>query len=184
MPGNSGDISRFTLVSLDDRHLRRRAEFANDPELRRLFGFSIDGPRETLDSERRWFSARIAAGDVLLAIEVDGQYVGDIDVFFPRGGSSAEFTLVIGDARFRGVGIGTEVVQRVLQWLFVGEPQSLGTPPHPVSHVDVDTEPGRNPLAHRFWLKQGFEFDHMEDNLQWLRLTREAWLARRVHVAG
>jgi len=174
------------LVPLGDHHLPRRAEFANDPELRRLLGIPVHAPRETLDSERRWLTARCAAGDALLGIEVAGEYAGDIDIFLVPERRSAEFTLVIGDARFRGNGIGTQVVQRVLRWLFSGgvmslEPPGEEAPADPpgftAAYVEVDTEPDRNPLAHTFWLKRGFRFHHFEGELHWLRLTREDWLA-------
>jgi GNAT superfamily N-acetyltransferase len=167
--------------------------FANDPEFRSLLGIPLESAQETLQSERDWFAIRIKAGDILLAIEVDGEYVGDMDVFFARDSFSAEFTLMIYEPRFRGGGIGTEVVQRVLRWLFTGEPLSLGasgqglTPVHApfaVMYVDVDTEPGRNPLAYRFWLKQGFRFHHLEENLHWLRLTREDWLTLAGRAVG
>jgi len=180
-----GEKQGLLLVPLSDSHLPRRAEFANDPGLRRMLGIPVDAPQETPDSERPWLGTRLAAGDVLLAIEVDGEYVGDIDIFFVPQRRSAEFTLVIGDARFRGKGVGTEVVQRVLRWLFSGgllslEPSSDEAPTNragfPAAYVEVDTEPGRNPLAHRFWLRQGFRFHHFEGELHWLRLTREDWL--------
>ncbi len=174
------------LVPLGDRHLPRRAELANDPELRRLLGIPLDAPQETIESERRWLASRRAAGDVVLGIEVGGEYAGDIDITFLLESRSAEFTLVIGDARFRGKGVGTGVVQRVLRWLFSG-----GQTPLEISggdaatdrlgfaaaYVEVDTEPGRNPLAHTFWLKQGFRLHHFEGGLRWLRLSREDWLA-------
>ena len=173
------------LVPLADAHLPRRAEFANDPELRRLLGIPLDAPQETLESERRWLASRRAAGDGLLGIEVGDEYAGDIDIFFIPERRSAEFTLVIGDARFRGMGVGTEVVRRVLRWLFSGgymllevsgEKPPADCPDFTAAYVEVDTEPGRNPLAHTFWLKRGFRFHHFEGQLRWLRLTREDWL--------
>jgi len=151
-----------------------------------LLGIAAHAPPETPDSEKLWFAARLEAGDALLAIEVGGEYVGDIDIVLIPERGSAELTLVIGDARFRGQGVGTEVVRRVLRWLFSEVPlmpgsstgvAALDRPPFPVAYVEVDTRPGRNPMAHRFWLKQGFRLHRIEDGLHWLRLTREEWLA-------
>ncbi|HCW51461.1 MAG TPA: hypothetical protein DGR79_05275 [Clostridiales bacterium] len=81
------------------------------------------------------------------------EYVGDIDVVFIPERGSAELTLVIGDARFRGQRVGTEAVQRVLRWLFSEVPL---TPSTEVAALDRPQFPWhtsrstRNPAATRW----------------------------------
>lgn len=138
---------------------------------------SGSGSAATPNWRNSWTCAE--AGDTLLAIEVGDRYVGDIDVAVDRRHGSADLTLMIGDRRLRGRGVGTEVVRRVLGWLFRGDQLLVETatappgrmerdpgpkpepPPtgHPFDHVEVDVARG-NTRAHGFWLKQGLPFSY------------------------
>jgi len=190
-------VGAVRLRPVKDWHLVIRIGFCRDAELAKLMGVREFDPHLTVDDLRCWRTSRLEAGDTLLAIEVGDRYVGDIDVAVDRRHGSADLTLMIGDRRLRGRGVGTEVVRRVLGWLFRGDQLLVETatappgrmerdpgpkpepPPtgHPFDYVEVDVARG-NTRAHGFWLKQGFSpWSTGLDGTERLRLTRDRWLA-------
>ncbi len=184
------------LRPLKDWHLVTRIRFCKDPELARLMGVRDLDPTLTVPDLREWRDQRVAAGDVLLGIEAGDRYIGDIDIAFPSHRQAAELTLMIGERRFWGKGIGTEVVRRVLGWLFRGDELVIETstapsgmwgkdpPPAPlgpvpgglVDYIEVDVAPG-NERARGFWLTQGFtRYSWEPGGTEYLRLYRQEWL--------
>ena len=143
----------------------KRAGWTADRELGALMGADPgEEPFVSAEDELRrneaWMRGREEAGDALYAIEVEGQTIGDVDVFFPAGEDKAEFTVFIGERSARSKGYGSESVELVLEEL-----AAAGR----VRTVDVDVPKG-NERALRFWERQGFELYATDDGgRRWLR---------------
>jgi len=153
------------LRPLSKAHLHRRAERTAHDELMSLMG--ADPTEEPFvspeDEERRnvdWLRNRHEAGDRLYAIEVNGRYIGDIDVaFFPEA-HKAEMTVFIGDRTEWGKGYGTESVRVVLEELR-SEPG--------VDHVEIDVAKGNDRVL-GFWKRLGFQQCRTDDEgRRWFR---------------
>ncbi len=159
----SGDT--VCLRPLSEQDLPRRAEWTSDAELIALMGADPNeeppgSPDEQLASGREWMRERLRDGDALYAIEVAGEYIGDIDVHFAPGEQKAELTVFIGDRSQWGKGYGAESVRLVLDEL-ASEPG--------VDRVEVDVPPG-NERGFTFWTGLGFEhYATDDDGLRWLR---------------
>ena len=145
--------------------LCRRAEWTADDELVSLMG--ADPTEEPFvspeDEEQRnvdWLQDRQKVGDHLYAIDVNGLYIGDIDVeFFPET-NKAEMSVFIGDRSAWAKGYGAESVRLVLEELR-SEPG--------VDHVEVDVAKG-NDRALGFWKRLDFQqFRADDDGRRWFK---------------
>ena len=107
---------------------------------------------------RPWRS--LMEGNHADGIEVDGRYVGDIDVeYFPEA-HKVEITVFIGDRTERGKGYGSESVRLVLEELR-SEPG--------VDDVEVDAAKG-NDRALGFWKRLDFQQCRTDDDgRRWFR---------------
>lgn len=196
--------SAIRLRPLKDWHLVRRIAFLRDPELARLMGWSQAEQRMNASELRFWRDSRVEAGDTLLAIEVGDHYAGDIDVVIYPSQGLAELTLMLGGRQFRRRGVGTEVVRRVLGWLFRGDellvetttapPGQRGQDPgpkpqpppagHPYDTVEVVVPKG-NAGARAFWIKQGFVLREVGfDDSERFVLGRGQWVAAQAGSRG
>lgn len=190
------ECTRVKLVPLMDEHLPQRSQWTADDELARLMGVDIEAePVESLEAElennRAWLVDRLMNGARVYAIAVDGRYIGDVDVSFVPLDRMAQFSLFIGDRASWGQGFGAETIERLLEMLFTWTPMTRlereaagleSTPDEPdlvrPETVVVDV-PAGNARALCFWKKRGFEeYNTDEAGTSYLRLEREAWLAK------
>jgi len=117
-----------------------------------------------LRQNRDWFFRRHLFGALLLAIEAEGVYIGDVDLSISPEERGASLTVFIGDRSAWGKGYGREAMQLLLLALFA--------PSSPVDTLTVDVAPG-NERAYRFFTKLGFEEFHADEaGLRYLRLSR------------
>ena len=159
----TGNLVRLRPLLKPD--LRRRAQWTADDELVAAMGADpteepFVSPQHEEQRNVDWLEDRQKAGDQLYAIEVNGRYIGDIDVeFFPEA-RKAQITVFIGDRAAWGKGYGTESARLVLQEL-AAEPE--------VDCVEVAVPKG-NDRSLRFWQKLGFrQFKTDDDGTRWLR---------------
>ncbi|MFQ6008323.1 MAG: GNAT family N-acetyltransferase [Candidatus Zixiibacteriota bacterium] len=159
---------KVRLRPLADADLVTRARWTADDELAILIGVDIEkepfiSQEDELRGNREWLAQRRRAGDVVYAIEVEGRYIGDIDIIIIPQERKAELCLFIGDCSQWGKGYGTETVELVLDALFSGEP---------VDTIQVDV-PATNDRAFRFWQKLGFkEYSTDEEGTRYLRRSK------------
>jgi RimJ/RimL family protein N-acetyltransferase len=160
---------RVRLRPLADADLETRARWTADDELARLMGVDLAAeplgtPEEMLAQNRAWFFRRRYQGGLLLALEAEGRYIGDLDVMEDEAERSAELSLFIGDRTAWGKGYGTEALKMLLGVLFA--------PDGPVDRVTVDV-PAGNERAWRFYAKLGFtEYYADERGTRYLHLQR------------
>jgi RimJ/RimL family protein N-acetyltransferase len=155
------------LRPLGQADLTRRAEWTADDELVLLMGADpteqpFVSPEDEQRRTRDWFQDRQEFGDQLYAIEVNGRYIGDIDVeFFPEA-RKAEMSVFIGDRTQWGKGYGSESVRLVLEQLR-SEPE--------FDRVEVGVPRG-NDRALGFWQRLGFQqYATDDDGTRWFRLS-------------
>lgn len=190
------ECARIKLVPLMDEHLAQRSQWTADDELAKLMGVDVAAePVESLEAElennRQWLVARLMNGARVYAITVDGRYIGDVDVSFMPLDRMAQFTLFIGDRGSWGQGFGTETIERLLRMLFTWTPMTrtereaaglepvLDEPELVRPETVVVDVPAGNERALGFWKKLGFEeYNTDEAGTSYLRIDREAWLAR------
>ena len=161
--------SKVRLRPLTHDDLPTRALWTADDELALLMGVDIAAepfvsPEDELRGNHEWLDGRVRAGGIVLAIEVEGRYVGDIDITTISRERRAELSLFIADRSSWGKGYGTETVELVLGELFAGKE---------VDAVDVEVASG-NARSARFWRKLGFEVISTDaDGKLFLRCTRK-----------
>jgi len=107
------------LVQAD---LARRAVWTADEELTRLMGADpAEEPFVSMDDQlrrvREWFDDRSLHALALIAVDVGGVYIGDIDVHVEPGRPVAEISGFLGDRSSWGQGYGTEAMTLLLEWL-------------------------------------------------------------------
>ena len=110
---------KVRLRPLADADLATRARWTADDELAILMGVDIEkepfiSREDELQGNREWLARRRRTGDAVYAIEVEGRYIGDIDIVIVPQERKAELCLFIGDRSQWGKGYGTETVELVL----------------------------------------------------------------------
>jgi RimJ/RimL family protein N-acetyltransferase len=191
------ECQRVKLVPLMDEHLAQRTQWTADDELARLMGVDVEAePVESQEAEfennRQWLATRLMNGARVYAITVDGRYIGDVDLAVMPMEFMAQFTIFIGDRASWGQGYGSETVGRLLEMLFTWTPPTraereaagldplIDEPPLVRPETVVVDVPAGNERALGFWKKLGFEeYNTDEAGTSYLRVEREAWLARR-----
>jgi len=190
------DGNGIALTPLGNEHLEQRSKWTADDELARLMGVDVDAePVESLEAElennQQWLLHRLYSGARVYAIGVEGQYVGDVDLSFMPMERLAQLSVFIGERDAWGKGYGTEAVERVLDMVFTWAPPTRAEREAAGENVKgdegeffrpdavvVDVAAG-NERAARFWEKLGFsEYDNDEAGTRYMRLDREAYLAR------
>lgn len=106
-------VRPFTEQHLTDRYVA----WLNDPEVVR---YSEQRHRaHTLQSCDAYFRSVSASGDLFLAVETSGcGHVGNIGVAIDQRNGVADISILIGDPRVRGAGVGSQAWQLVMQTLF------------------------------------------------------------------
>ena len=104
------------IVPLEQRHLERTLDWANEPEVMRL----MDRSRAVSTAEHdAWFKSVVTSEDcAYFAIETAdaSAHVGNVWLWaIDRRHRKAELRVVIGDPAARGKGLGTEAIDRLCQ---------------------------------------------------------------------
>ena len=158
-----GNLVRLRPLRKADLH--RRADWTADDQLVGLMGADpkeepFVSPEDEQQRNVDWLKDRQNNADQLYAIEVNGRYIGDIDIEFYPEARKAEMSVFIGDRTAWGKGYGTESVGLVLA--------ELGTE-SAVDCVEVDVPKG-NDRSLGFWEKIGFQqYQTDHDGRRWLR---------------
>jgi len=145
-----GERVRLRPLSRDD--LPARARWTADDELAQMMGVDTEAepfvsPEEELRGNCEWFAQRLRANALLYAIEVQGRYIGDIDLTIDTSTREAVVSVFIGDRSQWDKGYGTESLQLLLDSL-----ANDGT-----ARVVLATTVAKcNARAHHFWQKLGF----------------------------
>jgi RimJ/RimL family protein N-acetyltransferase len=122
----------------------------NDPEVTRWLQME---PGVTLDGERQWF-AGISSPDskeLIRAIEVDGQHVGNTGLRLHADGFSANFGITIGEKPAWGNGYGTAATREMLR---------IGFEERGLHRIELQVWPD-NLRAQCCYLKCGFRVEGM-----------------------
>lgn len=118
---------------------------------------------EEFEKNREWLERRRNSGVIPYAIEVEGRYIGDIDVGIYPNRRRADLTVFLGDRGEWGKGYGTEAVELVIGELLTDER---------VEVIEVDVV-SHNHRALAFWKKLGFvEYAVDEQGTRFLRRYR------------
>ncbi len=144
---------RVQLRPLTREDLPTRACWTADDELAHMMGVDTAAepfvsPEEELRGNHEWFAQRLRANALLYAIEVQGRYIGDIDLTIDPKAHEAVLSVFIGERSQWDKGYGTESLQLLLNSL-----ASDGR-----ARVVLATTVAKcNPRAHHFWQKLGFQ---------------------------
>ena len=142
---------KVCLRRLEVGDLAKRSEWTADDDLARMMGIDVEAepficPEDELRRNEDWFGGRQRAGAVLYAIDVDGQYIGDIDIEI-NNKHTATLSIFIGDRSQWGKGYGTEAIALLLLELRRYEQ---------VDMVLATNVADGNVRAHRLWRRLGF----------------------------
>lgn len=148
-----------------------RARWTADRELCALMGGpvaeqdpDVQSPEDEAESNRQWLAARHECGATPLAVEVAGQYIGDVDfATYPNRGY-ADLTVFLGDRQSWGKGYGTEAVELLIAEILRDAR---------IAFIEVDVAP-HNTRALAFWKKLGFTEGRIDnDGTHYLRRHRK-----------
>ena len=138
---------------------RRNIRWMNDPQVTK---YLTPRGKFSLVQALRYYRRHTRDGDLLLAIYVDGRYVGNCG-FFDKADDSAELRIVVGEPTAWGKGIGSVAVGQMLKM----------AQKHGLQRIWLNVHP-ENWAARRVYQKHGFQEEGtlvLPDGTRQLRMT-------------
>ena len=105
--------AKVTLVNWDDEHSENTVLWLRDPQLQRDFGVTFAVSVAEHDAWRQRQNGLLA-----WAIVVDAKHIGNLLIFLNQRQCSGYLQIYIGDAQFRGQGLGRYALELALEHAF------------------------------------------------------------------